>query len=201
MKISHALLVALLTAGALAHAESPFGFGIKGGVGLTNAFNQTYGSGNLASTVLTQSAAKDYIVGPSAEFRLPLGFSVEADALYRPVSFETISSIAVTSTSVTPGPWVESRRTTFEFPLLAKYRLPLARLKPSIQGGPSFRSGASGQLYGLGHYGLTFGAGLEFKLPVIRLSSDLRYTRWDVGQTIYALPNRNQVELLFGVSF
>jgi hypothetical protein len=93
-----------------------------------------------------------------------------------------------------------NRYTTFEFPVLAKYRLPIRDIKPIVEAGPSFRAGGSN--YGLRRFGFTVGGGVQFNLPVIRLSSDLRYTRWDSNSLIYNdQPNSNQVELLFGISF
>jgi hypothetical protein len=98
----------------------------------------------------------------------------------------------------------KQRVNTFEFPLLAKYRLPVSRIKPVLEVGPSFRVGGSNNYltYNLAHDGFTVGGGLEFKLPLLRLSTDLRYTRWArSSSTAEATPNNNQVELLFGFSF
>lgn len=172
--------------GVAAYAQLPFGFGIKGGLGLTDAY-ATVGS------AFTQSAAKDPIVGAFAELRLPFGLGAEADALYRPVSLEANPG----TTSFLPP---NGRYTTWEFPILAKYRLPVWHIKPIVEVGPSFRSHSSGAL-ALTSSGLTVGGGVEFKVPVVRLSSDLRYTRWTQSDFTDVLPNANQVELLFGISF
>jgi hypothetical protein len=179
------------------------GFGIKGGLGMTDAFSP----GGDPPNIFSQSATKDYIVGPTLQLRLPLGLSLEADALYRPASLE-IQSVVVTNPTTNPvlstTPFEKQRVNTFEFPLLVKYRLPVFRIKPVLEVGPSFRAGGSNSdlTYGLAHDGFTVGGALEFKIPLGRLSTDLRYTRWGGSSfTSEATPNNNQVELLFGFSF
>jgi hypothetical protein len=182
-----------------ANAQSPVGFGIKGGFSITDSFSP----GGDPPNVFSQSVTKDYIVGPTVEFRLPLGLSLEADLLYRPASLE-LQAVVVTNPTTNPTlsttPWMKQHVNTLEFPALVKYRLPVFRLKPVLEAGPSFRAGGSS--YSLTHYGFTAGGGLEFKIPFVRLSTDLRYTRWGGSSFLgEATPNNNQVELLFGVSF
>lgn len=181
----------IFLAGCAAYAQLPIGFGIKGGVGLTDA----YGIAQPISGLTTQSSAKDYIVGPFVELRLPFGFGVEADGLYRPVSFQSLPE------DFRIGILSSRRYTTLEFPVLAKYRLRLPHIKPVIEAGPAFRYHSSDAPQ-LTSTGFTMGAGIEFKLPVIRLSSDLRSTRWASTTSVNDFnPNLNQVELLFGISF
>lgn len=160
---------------AVVRAQSPLGFGIKGGYSLTNELG-TFNSVGLSSS------GKYYVVGPFAELRLPFGIGLEGDALYE----------RVTSSHV--GYW--------EFPVLAKYHfsIPAPIVKPYIEAGPSFRAHTS-DLPALTSRGFLAGAGVEFKLPLIRLSSDLRYTRWNQPGPASSFPNVNQVELVFGIGF
>src|SRR5579863_3806404 len=74
----------------LAYGQHLLSFGIKGGVPLTDAFAD---SSPLQVDVIVHSfsASKNYVIGPMAELNLPFGFSVEADALYRPLNL-TIDS-------------------------------------------------------------------------------------------------------------
>jgi hypothetical protein len=173
-----------------AYAQFPIDFGIKGGVSLTDAYRSS-SSGPFG----TSSNAKDYIVGPFLDLRLVKDIGVEADALFRPVDFVSFARVGdILSVS---------RFTTWEFPILAKYRfrLPFPILRPTIEAGPSFRAHAR-SAPGLTASGFTAGGGVELKLPVIRLSSDLRYTRWQSpGSPTSTSPELNQVELLFGISF
>ena len=55
----------------------PVSFGLKGGVPLTDFIDTVSGSKTSITTT------NRYIVGPTIELRLPAGFGVEADALYR----------------------------------------------------------------------------------------------------------------------
>jgi hypothetical protein len=196
-------LLAFFIIAMTASAQSPVVFGVKGGIGITDAFSP----GGDPPVVFSQSATKDYIIGPTVDLRLPLGLSLEADALYRPESLE-IQSVVVTNPTTNPTlsttPFEKQRVNTFEFPLLVKYRLPVSRIKPVLEVGPSFRAGGSNNYltYDLAHSGFTIGGGLEYKLPVLRLSTDLRFTEWaKSSSTSEATPNNNQVELLFGFTF
>src|SRR5689334_18795047 len=111
----------------------------------------------------SSSAHKDYIVGPMVEFGLASQLSVEINALYRPLNFT--DAIAQPGEAFQSG--VSMTVVTWEFPILAKYRLPPRTLKPLIELGPSFRS--SGNLNGTAPsvYGGTAGIGVE--VPVGKL--------------------------------
>jgi hypothetical protein len=52
---------------------------------------------------------------------LPLSFSVEADALYRPLNLTATNTIIARPGFMTS---VSGKLNSWEFPLLAKYRLP-----------------------------------------------------------------------------
>jgi hypothetical protein len=173
-----------------AYAQLPLGFGVKGGFSLTDA----YGRCCNTQPSSTYSNAKDYIVGPFVELRLVKGLSVEADGLFRPVNLVNSSQI----TNI----FTVSHYTTWEFPLLAKVRLgSFPIVKPLIEAGPSFRAHTN-SAPDITADGLTVGGGVELKVPLIHLSSELRYTKWkSPGSAASTSPNVNQVELLFGISF
>lgn len=195
------LVLLLLSAGASsAFAQLPFGLGLKGGIGLTNAYQDT----TLAS-VRTYSDAKDYIIGPFAELRLPFGFGVEADALFRPLSFAIQA----------PGFSSSTRFSTWEFPILAKYRFKAPIARPYIDAGPAFRTTTENTQY-LSNHGIAVGGGIDIKLLFLHLSPEIRYIRWGSDSsnagiptgtgpasfgTDYAHSNLNQVEFLVGLSF
>jgi hypothetical protein len=74
--------------------------------------------------------SRPYIVGPSVEFRLPAGFAIEVDALYRRVGstsqFGLLGTFIASGTSMVPFPIVSSyidrqRGNYWEFPVLGKY--------------------------------------------------------------------------------
>jgi hypothetical protein len=71
------LLLFLGSAGML--AAQAVSIGVKGGVRLTDDFGRTFGT----------AESKRYVVGPMLTARLPLGFRLEFDALYRRVGFRS----------------------------------------------------------------------------------------------------------------
>lgn len=149
-------------------------------------------------------------VGPTAELLLPFGLSFEADALYKRFSFDRQSG-QIGTTGVTSNSW--------EFPLLVKLRSPGILVRPYADGGVSFRTlqgltqfgssllpgGDPVELKHSSNTGFVLGAGLEVHLPFLRISPELRYTRWG-SKTFEATggglaSRQNQFELLVGVTF
>jgi hypothetical protein len=160
-------------------------------------FAQDLSLGAVAGTNLTEgitqvpgfnaaSGPRSVIAGPMLEWRFPLGFSLEADGLYRGLRGEFTGSGGSSFTEV-----------TWEFPVLAKYRVwrrgPGARLTPLIEAGPSFRH------TGLrSHVGFTAGAGLALRIGRMSIAPTLRYTRWEMPS--FSITPANQLEMVVGVS-
>ena len=121
----------ILLAGAPLALAQPFSFGVKGGVPPTDFLSATNYSGGLGYFPTTNR----YIVGPEAELRLPFGFGVEFDALYRHLNYTSfhigsnpIGSVDfLVNSSTTSGAW--------EFPLLAKYHFPTKIVRPYVAAG------------------------------------------------------------------
>jgi len=176
--------------------------GIRGGVPFTNAFADI--TEIPPPDYLRQfTGSKDYMIGAMLELHLPLGFSVEGDALYHPLNLatEVNTGTAIYRNSDTFNSW--------EFPVLAKYRfLHTPLVKPFVEGGPSFRASSSAVNY-LSNEGLTIGGGVEIKLGRLRLEPELRYLRWRADKPFYqdGVPvyinssNLNQAEFLVGIAF
>jgi len=176
--------------------------GIRGGVPFTGALSDltTHGVDVISRSF---SDSNQYIIGPMVELHLPFGFSIEADALYRPLNVATESQVApqqaVFRTSKNVSSW--------EFPILGKLRLPLVPLvKPYVDAGPSFRVAGS-DLSFVYSKGLTVGLGLELKISKLRIGPEIRYTRWgsdtkpSVSSLVSIASNSNQGEFLVGISF
>jgi hypothetical protein len=190
--------------------------GVKAGGRLTD---------DMSSPGAATSESKRYIVGPMLEFGLPLGLSVEVDALYQRQGYQaSFSNFASSSTD-----WV--RANAWEVPVLAKYKLPIPLLKPYVEAGvaPRLMSGASdssiysimdiptgaithGQSHGAANWpdsvGTVLGAGVQFGFRSLRLAPEVRYTRWnstpinESGSYGYEFHSaQNQVDLLLGVSW
>lgn len=174
--------------------------GIVAGSGITDDFHN-----RISAPVLgvspgfgVETAAKRYLVGASVEFRPKQTWSIEIDAIYRPLGFRQFTLIIDGSRrSISPATVV-----TWEFPVLAKVRLFKRGFStPFVTAGPSFRT--AGNLNGTrpGPVGITAGLGADFNLRGVRLSPSLRYTRWAPVRGYSVAPNRlDQVEAVVGVS-
>lgn len=166
-----------------------FAFGGKLGAPFTEVFEAGIPPGiNTSTTTFT--------IGPTAELRFPFGLGVEADILYKRSRVEQ------------PGGGSQGAD-SWEFPLLAKYRLAGDALHPYGVAGFSFRKISDVRKFVAGletsTKGFVLGAGLEIGLPVITLQPEIRYTRWGEGLTSEAtgslMYNRNQMDFLFGIVF
>ncbi len=172
-----------------------FAVGLRGGAPLTDIFDTS----SRAFTLDTSTTR--FTIGPSAELLLPLGLGLEVDALYKR------SSLEATPKPPAEGPTVTRNEGSWEFPLLAKYRLPGDALRPYLAAGASFRS--LGELTGFlqsldaSGWGFVLSGGLELKIGGLRFSPELRYTRWGSGQTgpTQVRYSGNQVDFLIGFTF
>jgi hypothetical protein len=178
-----------------------FSVGVRGGVPFTGALSDltTHGVDIITKSF---SDSNRYIVGPMVELHLPLGFSIEADGLYRPLNVVVQTQILPQTTIFTRTENVSS----WEFPILAKFRLPTPVLKPYVDAGPSFRTVGS-DLSFLSDKGVTAGLGIELKISKLRIAPEIRYTHWgkdqklSLGQAIDVASKTNQGEFLLGLSF
>jgi len=137
------------------------GTGLTGGI---RTFSESFGP---RPSVERTTPAGGLIVGPMVGLILPANFSVEINALYRPLGEGT---------------------TTWELPVLAKYKFPGHFLKPLIGAGPAFRLPATGAI---SNHAISVGGGVEFSARFLKIAPEIRYTRW--ATDIVTLPN--QVEL------
>jgi len=133
-------------------------------------------------------------VGPVAELRLPFGFALEGNGLYRATSY------VVTNAGGLPVPVKSS---SWEIPYLAKFRFPIPLLKPFISAGGAYRlfpdlpSGVT-----VSRNAFVAGGGLELRLGRLRLSGEARYLRWGQPPANAAVRlSESQGEVLFGVIF
>lgn len=179
------VLFALSAAGLVCQ---PVSFGIKAGLPFGDAF--TFSGGQLTLPASTSH----WILGPMFEVHLPLGLSVEADALYRRYQIGDSG-----------GAW--------EFPILGKYKFLAGPIRPYVGGGVNFNHVTgfskllSAELPHPGTTGLTLEGGIEFKILRIRLAPELRFTHWgnpniDFNPLNIALKSsQNQAMVLVGLSF
>jgi hypothetical protein len=87
---------------------------------------------------------------------------------------------------------------TWQFPVLARYKFSLDRLRPFLEGGPSFRTAGNVNSSNPSHFGVSAGVGVETQWRTLRIVPRVRYTRWAEDPS-YALQTRaDQLEFLVG---
>lgn len=174
------LLLALLSLPAFA-----IDLGVRGGLPFGDAFER------LEARDFQVKGANRFVLGPTLELRLPLGFGASFDVLYRRYSFETSQG------SQGAAQW--------EFPLMMRYRLPGIIARPFVAGGPIFTK-ITGVTALKNSQGLALGAGLDVSVAGFHLTPELRWSRRFqdvVVETRYGSlkANANQVDLMVGFTF
>jgi len=195
----------------------PFSFGVRAGVPLTDFFNGTGTATNPYSSITNR-----YLIGPTAELRLPFGLGIEFDALYRHYSY---SSPGFRTAS---PPFIqlkydseEASGSAWEFALLAKYRFHAKLARPYVDAGAAWNrvSGLNALTCAINCSftstppslrqstvtGFVAGAGIDVHVLFLHLSPEVRYTRWG-GPQFQSVSggfssNRNQVEFLLGITY
>lgn len=187
-------------------AQLPLSFGLKGGARLSD-FTQDF-----SSSANGQTTKQDHIytIGPYAELNLPLGFSIEADLLYKK------SGATFSQTILTGNVTRQFNFDSFDLPILAKKRFGEKALffRPFIEGGlanrystglpgtTSLTNPLSASTHGGWQEGVALGGGVEFKLLILKISGELRWTRFgNISSSTLPKLNANQAELLIGVGF
>ena len=162
----------------------PFGAGVKLGTTLTDA---------LSFHVPGSGSNHNLLVGPYMELRLPAGFAIEADALYESSVFP----------SVTTG------GSSWQFPVMAKYKFAKGIVRPYVEGGVAFSHITDlADIPDLNHrsnFGIVLGGGLEIHALFLRITPEVRYNGWAVKNIqspagLYE-SNRNQAAFLVGFGF
>ena len=170
--------------------------------------------------------SRRYIVGPSAEVRLPRGFAVEVDALYQRVGTNFTYGSILSGTNFVPlYPYAASgvSRATgnvWQFPLAGKYYLNRSsKFQPFVGLGPELRTTGwhtdnrsvivSGQsvapitsLSSTDSRSNSLGAvaliGMRFQVGRLKFSPQFRFTRWSRQQDSL---RTNEAGLMLGIHF
>lgn len=208
------LAVATLLAGIAGAPSCAFAqllrFGVVGGTNLTRDFHtadDTYiipaaDQPAYQMNVLFYSKSHSLIAGPMMEVSLPRSFSVEVNALQRDLrSTQVVTSLFPDgSRQANTDQFVSAK--TWEYPVLLKYTLPISRLRPFVEAGPSFRTWQEPQAVEPSHYGVTAGLGVSMNWGKYQFSPVVRYTRWEFdGRFPLRSTNSDQVELLGTFSY
>jgi len=163
--------------------------------------------------------------GPAIEFRLLTRMSAESGVLYR--SIATVGTTHVFQTNPNPGDpfnfnlWFR-RRThakSIEIPALLRFWLSDKSVRPFVGTGYVYRRfmDSSEELFAgspfvnfarrastiHSNHGVVVTGGLEMKARFLRISPEVRYTRWSRrvfdGSPFPTATNLNQVDLFFGI--
>jgi hypothetical protein len=188
VRSSALLVVTILGAAPPCAFGQQLRFGVIGGTNLTRDSHSTNDTFTISEpdnpqyqlNVLSFSRSHSFIAGPAMELSLPRNFSVDVNALHRNLrSTQVVTSLFPNGTrqSVTDQ-FLDAK--TWEFPVLLKYALPVSRMKPFVEFGPSFRIWQEPQDVEPSNYGVTVGLGAEmnrghFKFG--RLTGDPRCAR------------------------
>ncbi len=180
-------------------------FGVVGGTNITRDFPisrtvfQDPASPAGLSTFDLFSDTHSFIAGFSAEIEIHSGLSLEVDALHRNLNLER--RFLLPNGSVLQNG--NSTVTTWEYPILLKYRLPVVwAVHPFVESGLSFRTRHNPAPTEPSQFGGTLGAGMEFRVGRVRISPAIRYTRWQYdGDYPRIASKRDQFEFVTGVSY
>jgi hypothetical protein len=180
--ITRFALLTLLAAPAWAQSIS---VGLRGGVPLSDAFEVFPGRFSF------RNLPHRWTAGPTLEVRLPFSLGVTFDALYSRVEYERIDSPG----RETGGQW--------EFPLMLRFRSGAGPVHPFVAGGGSFNKLTDISTPTSSVAGVVVGAGVEVKVPFVRITPEIRYTRRLSDQlNIEGLrSNRNEFVFLTGITF
>jgi hypothetical protein len=164
-------------------------------------------------------------VGPAATLALPLGFAIEFGALYRRQGYSTGWETPLYTSSIRESDNV------WEFPLLARYRIPLRGIRPFAEAGwaPRITHGSQDEsgsylsqldpatytyYSGRSHtdwpvtHGAVVGGGIQFAAGRLQFAPEVRYTHWNRQAISGHFPDgpdygstQNQLDILLGMSW
>lgn len=181
------------------HLDVGFGFGVKGGVPFTDVLEATQGGINQGvslsnPSIVSVKRSDDYLIGPVAELRIPFGFAIEVDGLYRGAEYHLTTNDITTTLDAH----------SWEIPYLAKFRFPIPLLKPFISAGGAYRSFTDlpTDIVTPTHNAFVVAGGLELRISKLRLSGEGRWLHWNSSSNPNPIRlSQNQGEVLFGLVF
>lgn len=178
------IVMFVLMAAGMARADA-LSFGVRGGAPFGEAFEK--------ESRFNLVGRNRFLLGPTLELRLPMGFGASFDFLYRRFVFE-----AAGTERQGAGQW--------EFPLMLRYRFPGVAARPFLAAGPIFHKITGITSPRSSSAGVVFGAGLDLKVPLLNITPEIRYSRRFQDVVVLTGPgsldaNKNQVDFVVGFTF
>jgi hypothetical protein len=194
-------LLAFILLGANAFAAGPILFGARGGTSFTAGSNN-----GLVGGLGTAALSNSYLIGPTVGVRLPLGFSVEGDALYNRQTLSLGRLVGL--------PGIGTHADSWEFPAMLKFAFGNGAVAPVLGAGVTVRhindfSGVPALITSstsANSVGFVAAAGLRWQAGAVAITPEVRYTRWSnrtFTQSLLdaVLGSRDQAQVLVGVTF
>lgn len=182
------------------------------------------------------SKSNPYTMGPSLEIGLPFGFGAEFDALYRHITYHYTGASGVGSGALFEERKIRASRWEFPILLKYRVPTPeiqpflnggisinhvrassagVLGFRPSVSSSPFDRQlrffvGSSDNVPELKDQttaGVVVGSGVEFALGPLKVSPELRYTRWrtqnfaSIDGPIFLRSKLNEISIVVGLMF
>ena len=211
------IAAACLVLGASADGLAQVSVGIKTGVPLTGVFYSsgfTYWQG---SSFGSQAQTQHYAIGPMVDVRLPGQYDLEVGVMYKRVEQHAPNVTLLGFTCVSEEDCRGNFQThdvsrvgrSWEFPVAMRYHFSSPSLWPYVEGGFSYNHltdifiSAAVPYNSLARVpqpvlgpapvnidrsGFLLGAGVEMKLPLVRLTPGVRYARYEPAQKFFPPP-------------
>jgi len=188
------LVILAISPFALAQNRIEFNFGVRTGVPFTVPFESRLTG--PASTYSSYAFSRPPVtVGPTLAVVVHDRIAIQFDALYQrnTINSSFFNGTTSVSSSARPSWW--------EFPLVADYAILKGPIRPFGGGGillgETFSDRFQSQLPAF-----VINGGLEWRIPLVVIRPELRYTRWQsVSQSTSVARRENQFEYLVGFSF
>jgi opacity protein-like surface antigen len=153
------------------------------------------------------STTRRFEVGPTVGFRLPLGFSVEGDALFKREGLSLGQFGGFSGLSTHSDSW--------QFPVMLRFTAGHQPIAPVLGAGVSVRhinnfgdvpSYLFNSSTSANTVGFVAGGGVRFKVGPVDVTPEVRYTRWGGNSFSQSLLNflplnRNEASFLVGITF
>lgn len=187
-----------------AFAAGPIVFGVRGGAPINDSNSMT---NTLINSTGAASVGQRYEVGPTLGVRLPLGFSVEGDALFNRQTLNFGQFAGFTAASTHSDSW--------EFPVMLKFTAGRQAIAPVFGAGVSVRhinnfslvpSFLFNQTTSPNSVGFVASGGIRCKLGPVNVTPELRYTHWNGDSFSNSIANflplnSNEASVLVGLTF